>query len=405
MKRILILFSLFFAFFAKSQKIEIPAEAYPFYSVVEWKGMGALLLNKDPEWVNKKINITCVNHESTSPFLQSFNPNTKDFHFVSSENARYIYFLDHLNPEAGKISLHQLNSAGNIKSTSVSISLAIKKLGDFDLTQLETMDVVTTDKALVYIFRYHDTKEKKYTEIATFITHHNLLVYATILGDVTETNLKDDKYGVWKYIGFTNDEIYFAARDYQEKKHGWAVKNFTSKAVLTNAQFINGPEKLFNYNQHVGIGTNGRTILKSSSERESGLLVQHNGKFYLTGLSSEGTSSKVQLKTLEEGKWIDLSSTTLPIESLKKSQEMGVYPLNEGLGLKVGSSSVFLPFDKSKKVVTGTYSPKLNTNPSRFFIEEKQELFAVSLGEKGILFFDPKQLNKAGNVTFELIKK
>lgn len=405
MKNFLFLVALFLGLFAKSQKIEIPGETYPFYSILEWKGMGALLLNKDPEWVTKKINLTYVANQSTSVWQQSFNPNTKDFHYISSENARYVYFLDKLNPEAGKISLHQLNSAGNIKSTSISISSAVKKVGAFDISQLEMIDVVTTDKALVYIFRHHDSKEKKYSDIAVFITHHNLLVYAALIGDVLETTLKDPNYSHWKYIGFTEDEIYFAARDYQIKKKGWSVKNFSSKGTLTSSLFINAPEQKFSTIAHSAIGTNGRTILKGVSDSESGVLIQHAGQFYLTGVVSDGAGSIVQLKKLSEGLWADVNSAKINLESLKKTLDFATYSLNEGIGYKIGTVSLFLPFNSSARKVQGTFSTKLHTNPSRFMIEEKPEFFAVSLGTNGLLFFDTKQLNTAGNVTFELIKK
>lgn len=395
-----IIFSLTLCFSTFAQPFEMLAEEYPFYSILEWKGMGAILLNRDPSGNAKKVNLTLVGNKTTSIWQQSFNPNGKDFHFVSSENARYVYFLDNLNPENGKISLHQLNSAGNIKSTSILISSAIKKLGAYDLTQMELIDVVTTDKALVHVFRYHDAKEKKYTEIATFITHHNLLVYATVLGEVSELSLKEGNYGQWKYVGFTEDQIYFAARDYQNKQKGWSVKNFTSKGAMTEARFIQGPSETFIGVNQVGIGANGKTILKSIVDTETAALFFHNNSFYLVGL----TGGLVKLKQLKEGKWIDLSSSKYAAEETKKAIQFGIYPLNEGVGCKIDGAMVFLPYSSTSKPVQNTFTPRFNLNPSRFILEEKKELFAVSLAE-GNLFFDLTQLNKSGNVKFEFIKK
>jgi hypothetical protein len=62
-----------------AQQIEMPAEQYPFYSILEWKGMGAILLNRDPAGNMKKVNMTLVGNKSTNIWQQSFNPNGKDF--------------------------------------------------------------------------------------------------------------------------------------------------------------------------------------------------------------------------------------------------------------------------------------------------------------------------------------
>lgn len=252
MKISAIFLSLFIGISLSAQQIEIPSEQYPFYSVIEWKGMGAMLLNRDPSLNTKKVNLTLVGNNPTSIWMQSFNPNGKDFYYISSENARYVYFLDNLKPDMGKIYLHQLNSAGNVKSTSVILSSAIKKLGTYDLSEMELIDVVTTDKALVHIFRYHDVKEKKYIEMATFVTHHNLLVYASIIGEVSEISLKEGNYGYWKYIGFADEQILFAARDYQSRNSGWSVKKFTPKAVMSEAVFIHGSTDNFDKVQNTG---------------------------------------------------------------------------------------------------------------------------------------------------------
>jgi hypothetical protein len=404
MKQTIIILSLIIGISTFGQQFEIPAEEYPFYTIIEWKGIGSMLLNRDPSGNSKKVNLTLVSDKTTRIWQQSFNPNGKDFYYISSENARYVYFLDNLNPENGKISLHQLNSAGNIKSSTILLGPAIKKLGAYDFTKLELMDIVTTDKALVHIFRYHDEKEKKYTEIATFMTHHNMLVYATIIGEVSEISLKEGNYGHWNYCGFTDDQIYFAAGDYQNKQKGWTVKNFTSKAVLTETRFIKNAGDKFEMFEKVGIGSNGKTILNPASEIESASLIYHVNQFYLIGILSEGTTKSIKLKQLKDGEWLEKNTVKIVLEPSKKTLQFGCFTVNEGIGFKLGSSMNFIPFDKSKKQTSTNFSPRFNTNPSRFMVEEKKEFFTVSL-PGGNLFFDLNQLNKSGNVKFEYIKK
>jgi hypothetical protein len=406
MKKTLLLFSLILGISSFAQQFEMPAEQYPFYSIVEWKGMGAMLMSQDPLGNSKKINLTIAGNATSSIWQQGFNPDDKDFYYIASENARYVYFMDNLQLKEGKTFFHQLNSNGNVKSTSVSLTAAIKKLGAFDPLELELMDIVTTDKALVHIFRYHDVKAKKYVEIATFITHHNMLPYSAILGEVSELSLKEGNYGMWKYVGFTDDQIVFAARDFQNKKNGWTVMNFTSKGAMTEAKFIEAPTDKFDFVNEVALGSHGQLYVQENSKdnRETAQLHFHKNKYYLTGVSTDATGRTAKLMELSAGKWIQLSITTLAPEKTKDLMTVGSMPLNEGIACKIGNTVVLLPFVSSVKPIIQPFNADMHSNPSRMILDEKKELFAVSLAE-GRLFFDRKQLGKAGGVKFEFIKK
>lgn len=406
MKLVLLLFSFILGISSFAQQFEMPAEQYPFYSIVEWKGMGAMLMSQDPLGNSKKINLTLAGSATTSIWQQGFNPDDKDFYYISSENARYVYFMDNLQLHEGKTFFHQLNSNGNIKSTSVSLGAAIKKLGAFDPLELELIDIVTTDKALVHIFRYHDVKAKKYVEIATFITHHNMLPYSAILGEVSELSLKEGNYGMWKYVGFTDDQIVFAARDFQNKKNGWSLVNFTSKGVLSESKFVDAPAEKFDLVENVALGSHGQlyTEQKAKDQLETAQLHFHKNTYYLSGLSTDANGRTAKLMELTGGKWVQISSTVLLPEKNKDVTSVGTMVLNEGLACKIGGTMVLLPFTSTLKPIQQRFSTSMHSNPSRVLIEEKKELFAVSLAE-GQLYFDKSQLGVAGSVKFEFIKK
>lgn len=406
MKIVHLLFSLILGISSFAQQFEMPAEQYPFYSIVEWKGMGAMLLSKDPLQNSKKINLTLAGNATTSIWQQGFNPDDKEFYYISSENARYVYFMDNLQLQEGKTFFHQLNSNGNVKSTSVSLGAAIKKLGAFDPLELELIDIFTTDKALVHVFRYHDVKAKKYVEIATFITHHNMLPYSAILGEVSELSFKEGNYGMWKYVGFTDDQIVFAARDFQNKKNGWSIMNFTSKGVMSEGKFIEGPTDKFDFIEEVALGSHGQLYVQENSKdnRETAQLHFHKNKYYLTGVATDATGRTAKLMELSAGKWVQLSTATLAPEKTKDLITVGTMPLNEGIACKIGNTVVLLPFISSVKPIIQSFNVDMHANPSRMILEEKKELFAVSLAE-GRLYFDRKQLGKAGSVKFEFIKK
>ena len=260
MRKLTIVFILLLTSFIQAQEFTIPSGPKPYYDIIEWKGMGGILMSKDPSGNTKQINLTLIGDQQTSIWDQKFNPKGEEFYYLASENARYVYFLDNLELNNGKVYFSQLNSAGNVKTTSVALGSTVKPLGVTDYNDLELVNVVVTDKALIHHFRYVDKKAKAIKEIATFITHHNFRPYAVELGSVKNADLKNDDIGQWYYIGFTGDQIYFAARDLQSKKKGWSVKEFTSKAKLTIGTFMEAPDNLIPI-EDIGFGTTGKYYL------------------------------------------------------------------------------------------------------------------------------------------------
>ena len=392
-----------------AQIIEIEAADHPYYDIIEWKGMGALLMSKDASGnATKQINLTLVGNQSTSIWDQKFNPKGEKFYFISSENARYVYFLDNLDLNNGKAYFSQLNSAGNIKSTSVHIGNAIKKIGSYDYNKLELVNVVVTDKALVHHFRYEDKKNKSVVEIATFITHGNFLCYAVELGAIPYASLKDEKYGNWEYVGFTGDRIFFAARDYKNKTRGWSVKEFTSKGKQKVGLYINAPKGLIPI-ENIGFGTTGSYYLEDKATIEVGLLTFINSKFYLVGGQRKNDSgAEITLFELVENKWEELNSMHLNYFIEKKNLKLGIYPMNEGIGYHLNHNGYnkvsMIYFEQNKEAPHNDFTERTIFNPSSVFERKKKEEFNVILSE-GLLKFDTSQLGKKGSVKFELIKE
>ena len=308
---------------------------------------------------------------------------------------------------SGKVSFSQLNSAGNVKSTSVSIGTAVKKLGKYDYNKLELINVVVTDKALVHHFRYEDKKNKKVIEIATFITHHNFLCYAVELGSIPYATLKDERFGNWEYVGFTGDQIFFAARDYQNKERGWSVKEYSSKGKQKVGLHFNSPENLIPI-ENIGFGTTGSYYLEDKATVESGLLVFINSKFYLIGGQRKDAGAEITLYELIENEWEELSNMHLNYFIEKKNLKLGVYPMNEGVGYHLNhngyNKTSILYFEKKADAPHNDFTRRTIFNPSSVFDRKKKEEFNVILPE-GLLNFNTQQLGKKGNVKFELIKK
>jgi hypothetical protein len=407
MNKVLVILMSLIGFSGFAQKFAIPMVDYPFTDVIEWKGMGAMLMSKDPNMAKPQINLTLIGEEQVSLWDQKIRPKNEEFYYLSSENARYVYFLDNLDLVSGKVYFSQLNSAGNVKVTSASISSAIKKLGPYDYNKLELINVVVTDKALVHHFRYEDKKEKSIREFATFMTHHNMLCYAVELGSIPASDLKDDNIGQWNYVGFTGDEIYFAARGYSSKKKGWTTRSFTSKGKNLSEQFLEAPSDLLPI-ENIGFGTTGSYYLEEKKVVERGLLAQINGEFYLMGAERSNGGAALMLHVYEEGEWKTLNSMNLNYFIEDKNLKLGIYPMNEGLGYHLdhnGYNKVSIVYyEPGQSSSHNDFSERAIVNPSSVLYPKKKEEFTVDLPNV-VLVFNTDQLGKAGEVEFEFKEK
>jgi len=405
MKIITLTIALIFSLGAWSQTFEIAEGQFPYNDIIEWKGMGALLMSSDPSGNTRQVNLTLIGAQETSIWDQKFNPRGKEYYYISSENARYVYFIDNLELENGKVYFSQLNSAGNIKKTSVAIGTAVKKLGSYDYNNLELINIVVTDKALVFHHRYEDKKSKSVVEIATFVTHHNFLPYSVELGKIPYELLKDENYGHWEYIGFTGDEIYFAARDFKNKEKGWSVQAFTSKGKPKVGHFIVAPDGLIPI-ENIGFGTTGKYYLEDKNTIETGLLTQINGNFYLVGGQRQSdTGAEISLFELAGGEWKKLNEMRLSYFIEKKKLKLGIYPMNEGVGYHLdhnGYNKVSLiSYTSNEESAHNDFTERTIYNPSSVFERKNKEEFTVIL-PVGLLTFNTNQLNQAGAVKFEL---
>lgn len=388
-----------------AQEIEIEAATYPYDDIIEWKGMGALLMSRDPQGVSKQVNLTLVGDNPTSIWDQKFMPKDPEFYYISSENARYVYFIDNLEFENGKIYFSQLNSAGNVKSTSGDVGNAIKKLG-YDYNDARLNNIVVTDKALVFHYRIDNKAMKSIAELVVFMTHHNFLCYSVELGQIPVAALKDENIGHWEYTGFTGDQIYFAARDFKNKNKGWSVQEYSSKGKLNMTYFMEAPKEDLLSISNIGFGTTGKYYLKSERKNEKGLLTQINGKFFLIGGQRKSDNgAEITLFEHAGGEWKELNKMKLNYFIEKRALELGVYPMNEGIGYHLdhnGYNKVsIIYFEKGKEAPHNDFTERTIFNPSSVFEAKEKAEFNVILPGK-LLVFNTAQLNQAGPVKFEL---
>lgn len=406
MKKTALFLALLLSFGLSAQEFEIEAQTNPYYDIIEWKGQGAILMSRDPNQTTRLINLTLVGDQTSSIWDESFTPRDDEFFYISSENARYVYFLDDLELDNGKVYFTQLNEAGNKKTKNVSLVSTFRNLGVDDFNDLELINIVVTDKALVHHFRYEDKKEKVIREYATFITHHNLLPYGAEIGSIPMDDLKKEDVGNWEYIGFTDDKICFAARSVSDKKKGWSVAEYTSKGVLKSTTFLEAPEDYLMV-ENIGFGTTGKHYLKSGYSSEKGLVCYINDKFYMVGGERQDAGARLILHEWKEGDWVEINRMELNYFLEKKPLKLGLYPMNEGIGYHLDHNGYdkasIITFSEREISAHNTFTDRTIYNPSSVFNRKEKQEFMVTLPGV-VLTFDTQQLNKEGPVKFTMEK-
>jgi len=405
MKRILpLLFSLYTGILS-AQTFEIPAEDFPFYQAVEWKGLGAILINRDPSFNLRQVHLTTVAENPTSAWQQAFNPLGKEFYFIAEDGGKYAYFLNNFEFKDSKITFHQLTINGNVKSQSVSVLTILKRLGNFSLDDLVLTDIVTTEKALVYMLTNTDKATNKKTTIALTMTHHNLVPYAAIIAENISASSKIEDQVSWYVAGEKGESIIYAARTRAGKNAGWLVKQFTSKGEYESETTVQSAGLTFADHSRVGFGTRGSAFLKVVEPKEQGTLVYANGGYYVAGIELAGTTASLTSYVQNNNKWVKLVSTPVKNYTAKKTADVGFFPMKEGIGWFVGSGQGeghFHPFSGAG-IVSGMVTQQIN-NPSRLLTAEFTGKFVAALPGKWLVF-DQSQLPAAGAVTFEYVNK
>jgi hypothetical protein len=386
-----------------AQKIEVPAETKPYYQVLEWKGSGLIALSRDPGLVQRQIRLTMVDDSGKTKFTQNLNPLQDKLHFLAEDGSKYCYFLEDLEPREGKVFLHQLNLSGNIKVEKVDLIGAVKKIGKFVSDDLKIMDIVCTDKALVWMIRVENNELKKTQTIAVSMTHHNFLTFPFVVSEHPIGSNKTEDQISFYVAGEKGENIVFAARSFVSKSSGWFIKEFSPKGVLSNELSLDNLSLKFEQHQRIGFGRRGMSLLDLKEPNESGTLVVVNGEFFVGGIESTGSSAVFSTYKWEEKQWKSVQKTNLAQFSMKKNNEVGFMIMKEGLVWYVKNTLIeghFHGIDKTSKAVVKNID-KSSYNPSRILTEEFVGKMVTPLNGKW-LCFDPSQLPGVKSLQFEL---
>lgn len=390
-----------------AQKFEIPAEGQPFYQAVEWKGLGGMILSRDPSLQQKQIKITLLANEGKSTWQQVMNPIGNETFFLSEDGGKYAYFLENLELNNGKVFIHQVSAAGNIKVMNLSFASEFKRLGGINYNDVKLVDIVTTDKALVWLFTYSEKAKNKITTISVSMTHHNFNLYASIVSENVSSSSKIEDQISWYVAGEKGENIIYAARSHASKDAGWKIKEISPKGVLVNEQNLGSEGLKYATHTRVGFGRRGSALLKRTEPDEKGSLVYSNGNFYVGGVESNGTTSQfVTYQFMSTKKWEETGRTSIDTYNAKKKCEVGFLQLKEGVAWFLGTTKELgiMQIFGNKELVKTDNCLQETYNPSKLLTANFPNTFLVSLTDKWLVF-EPKQLPVKGALTFEYFAK
>lgn len=404
MKKTLFFLFVLTAISAHSQNFGIPVKSLPFYTIIEWKGQGGLVLSRSPKEILNQIGMTLVGELEEGKWDQKFNPGTRDPYYLCAENARNIYFLDNLNPiENGRVGFNQINGAGNIKSGVVDIGIKVKLLPEaHDYNLFELVDASVTDKVLVYLYRYYNKKEKEYFDFAVFITHHNLQPIVFQLGKgVDREFIETQKKGQWQIAGFKENLLYLSWREIKADVEGAVIQGFNAKGELMEDHFVFDPDGVQKF-LNTGYGTTGKYYVQDESKytAETGVVSFIDGQFYFTCIMEEDGVNSLVLMEREADHWNPINSTPIgDIDPEADAVRFGASAIKEGVVYHYkhnGTDKVgILFFEKGKAGVQEDYTPNSVYNPSALLLKHSKEEFVTQVGGK-IVVCNKSQFNNSG---------
>jgi hypothetical protein len=403
-KSLMILFGLF-SISLSAQEFQIPPLKQPYFDVIEWKGIGALALSRDLTLTQKQVDISMVSGDGKSSWQQVYNPMAKVTYFISEDGGKYAYFLENLELKDNKVFIHQLSAAGNIKVMNLDFLGVMKRLGAFSPSDLYLTDIITTEKALVWMFRHRD--KEKLTTIAVSMTHHNFNMYAFIVSENVISSSKIEDQIAWYIAGEKGENIVFAARLHAGKEAGWRVKEFNPKGVMTSETVLEQKGTNFVAHSRVGFGRRGSALLKRSEPNEKGTLLYANGSYYVGGIEMNGTTASLVSYKLEDKIWTKECTSVCTVYNPKKELEVGCFRMSEGIGWYVNSSKSeghFHPFEKGSTGIVSGVIDQATSNPSRLLTAEFPSKFVVELDTKWLVC-DPQQFPSKTGLNFEYKQK
>jgi hypothetical protein len=264
----------------------------PFYDIVEWPSNGVLLIAKDPKGNTTQQEVTYVNTAGEIKWQEQYLPQVKDPKLILSEYSNYLYFLDQLQPDNGKIFYNQATFSGNIRKGSIYFPPIFRTLTDFDDVNSELIDVVNATDNLIFHFRLRDKKAKTYVDALVLLNHYSLKTTALRLPGTYGWDEVDKKEKSLPYFaGSKDNENYFAYYSTRDKKKGIEVIIVDKKGNFSGTNFFELPMATAGWSTVIPVYLTGAWYmqeLKKTLPTSIGRMVYLENTWYWLGANADG---------------------------------------------------------------------------------------------------------------------
>lgn len=389
---------LFICNIALSQEVEIPKEKYPFSEIYEWRGKGAILINKDPNQISKEINLTLVDKTGDTKWNESFSPKSENQYLIMSEESRYLYYLDYLGVKNNKLYFHQISQSGTVKTNSVNILSLFKKMGIMTPDDVEFVNATNTTRALVYQFRKENKKEKSFDQFFIYMTHHNMIAYACKGNTVLKEDIENDKASYMTFAGSTEESVFWAKRTRNSSTNGFTIVEYSPKAELKGDQFYSYPQKETVYSANSTMFSLSGSYYTERKNFSASNAVVKNGEVYLNAFVKSDEEVQFNIyKYNDKLEPIKIHSGDKNLVEKKSMASIGILLTLEGYAVqgKFKEPALFLvEKDEVQSIKSSISEPeKVIFNPSLLFINSSESQFVHFINGETYTF-DVNQLNK-----------
>lgn len=289
--KIITLFLVFCSSILFGQELTLTPKKMPFYDIIEWPNNGVLVFGKDYKGNTVQQEISFINDAGEVKWQEQYLPQVAEPKIILSEYSDYLYFLDQLQPENGKIFYNQTNLSGYIRKGSIYFPPIFRTVSDIDYSSCELIDIVSATDDLIFHFRLKDKKNKVYQDVLVFLNHYSLKTFiAKVPGvfgfDVVDSGQKSLVY----FAGSKDNENYFVHHTKKDNKSGYDVLIFDKKGAFTGSRFLVTPDSDISVSSRFSIYPSGSYYSNNTIHAAKGQLFFFDNDWYLLGCKANSFS-------------------------------------------------------------------------------------------------------------------
>lgn len=219
---------------------------YPVSNYIFWPEKGVLMYGEDPNGQTLLKECTMVNGEPKPLWNKTIMPLIDQPDVIYSHSSDYLYFLDKVSSNIGKLSFNQFHKAGTLRKKNMSLNQEFFKLGkNIDMSNLVIAAAGTTENFLVVLFEYYEGSTSEYKYAVALIKHVTFKMEMFWVPElvITKNELNSGFKGALRILGDINGSMILSQPEATEKFTGKNHFSFNSDGQFEKRKQVEWPEK------------------------------------------------------------------------------------------------------------------------------------------------------------------